>query len=384
MDVEPRRPRGRQEPSAPSQTGAEVPEPKPRRSRRKPAGPRAQPGAVAKPLLPLVSVILPVRNEEGYIGRCIQALAAQDYPRDRYEVLLLDGGSSDGTRREAELAASAAGLPVAVQTNPRRTTATGFNLGLAAAKGEIIIKVDGHTRVEPEFISVNVKTLQESGADAVGGPIRTLGAGSVGRAIALAMSSPFGVGGAAFRHSLEEQWTDTVPFGAYRREVFERIGGFAEDIDRGEDDEFNYRLVDSGGRILLTPAIRSDYYARGTFAALWRQYWGYGLAKASVLGRHPRRLRPRHLVPSVFVLSLGGGALLGALDRRFLRLAGLAATAYAAANALATLRIGRGGHAAEAPYLPAAFATIHVAAGAGFLAGMTRGLLRRIRNAPWA
>jgi GT2 family glycosyltransferase len=194
------------------------------------------------------------------------------------------------------------------------------------------------------------------------------------------MSSPFGVGDSAFRHSQAEQWTDSVPFGAYRRAVFERIGGFAEDIDRGEDDEFNYRLRQNGGRILLTPSVGSEYYARSTLWGLWRQYWGYGLAKVAVLQRHPQRLRARHLVPSAFVLTLAGGALLSLLDRRLGWLAALAGGAYLVVNAIASLRIARQGHTRALPYLPAAFATIHVAAGAGMIAGLLRTMRSKSRH----
>jgi len=330
---------------------------------------------------PFVSVLIPVRNEAGFIGRCLQALAAQDYPRERFEVIVLDGESTDATEYEVKHTAESAGLTVYVATNKKRTTAAGMNLGLSLAKGQIIVKVDGHTRVDPGFISASVKALAESGADAVGGPIETRGHGTVGRAIALAMSSPFGVGDTTFRHSQVEQWTDSVPFAAYRRDVFERVGYFAEDIDRGEDDEFNYRLRDAGGRILLTPAIRCVYYSRPTLAALARQYWGYGLAKASVLGRHPGRLRARHLAPSALVLALAGGGLLSFIKRRFVLVPAVAASAYWTANLVASLRIARRGNWREAPYLPLAFATIHFSAGAGMLAGALRGLVRRARNA---
>jgi len=340
--------------------------------------------AAGASLLPFVSVIVPVRNEEGYIGRCLFALAAQNYPRERLEVIVLDGGSTDGTVAEIEGAVAASGLPCQLRPNPGRTTAAGLNLGIAGARGEVIIRVDGHTRVDPTFVAASVRALQRSGADAVGGPVRTLGEGVVGRAIALAMSSPFGVGNAAFRYSQREQWSDSVPFAAYRRQVFDRVGRFAEDIDRGEDDEFNYRLRDHGGRILLTPEIGGDYFSRADFGGLLRQYWGYGLAKAAVLSRHPGRLSWRHLAPPAFVLAVAGGGLLGIVDRRCRRLAALVATAYAIANAAATLRLAARGHRDEAPYLPLAFATIHAGAGAGFIAGAARGLYRRIRNAPWA
>jgi cellulose synthase/poly-beta-1,6-N-acetylglucosamine synthase-like glycosyltransferase len=338
---------------------------------------RSEAGATA---LPFVSVLVPVRNEAGFIGRCLQALAAQDYPRERFEVFVLDGQSTDATEYEAQHTAESAGLTVFFATNQKRTTAAGMNLGLALAHGEIIIKVDGHTRVAPDFISASVRALERSGADAVGGPIETRGTGAVGRAIALAMSSPFGVGDAAFRHSRVEQWTDSVPFAAYRRSVFERVGYFAEDIDRGEDDEFNYRLGSAGGRILLTPSIRSTYYSRPTLEGLWRQYWGYGLAKAQVLARHPRRLRPRHLVPSALVLTLAGGALFSLLSSRFALIVTVTGTAYATANAVASLRIARQGNWREARYLPLAFAVIHFAAGAGMIVGAVRDALRRRRG----
>jgi succinoglycan biosynthesis protein ExoA len=327
--------------------------------------------------LPLVSVILPVRNESGFIGRCLQALAAQTYPCDRLEIILVDGQSIDSTLEEARSTAEQFGLDVAIKTNPRRTTATGFNHGLKEALGDVIVRVDGHARVDPDFVSASVRALYECDAEAVGGPIRTEGEGPVGRAIALAMSSPFGIGDAVFRHAdAQEQWTDSVPFGAYRREVFDRLGGLAEDIDRGEDDEFNYRLAQSGGRILLTPAIRSTYIARGSYSTLAQQYWRYGLAKAKVLQRHPGRLRPRHLVPSALVLVVFGGAILSLIDRRFGWLALLSGAAYALANGFASLRIASRGHKEELPYLPAAFACIHLPAGAGLLFGLMRRAFR--------
>ncbi|HLF72385.1 MAG TPA: glycosyltransferase family 2 protein [Dehalococcoidia bacterium] len=323
--------------------------------------------------LPIVSVLIPVRNEAGFIGRCLSALAVQDYPRDRFEVFVLDGESTDLTEHEAQHAAETFELTIFVATNPGRTTAAGLNLGLTLIHGHVVIRVDGHTRVAPDFISANVRALRESGADAVGGPIETRGHGTAGRAIALAMSSPFGVGDAAFRHSQTEQWTDSVPFAAYRREVFERIGGFAEDIDRGEDDEFNYRLRSAGGRVLLTPSIRSVYFARENFGGLLRQYWGYGIAKVNVLRRHPRRLRPRHLIPSAFVITLAGSAVLGVVvDGRFFWLTAAVGGAYAVANLGASLNIASKGHWRDAALLPVAFACIHVAAGAGMIAGVLR------------
>jgi succinoglycan biosynthesis protein ExoA len=327
--------------------------------------------------LPLVSVIVPVLNEQGYIGRCLLALAEQDYPRESFEVFVLDGGSRDATVYETQRTAESAGLTIFFAPNPGRTTAAGFNLGLSLAHGEVIIKVDGHTRVAPDFLSASVYALRESGADAVGGPIETRGYGPVGRAIAAAMSSSFGIGDTAFRHEeAPEQWADSVPYGAYRREVFERVGNFAEDIERGEDDEFNIRLRRSGGRILLSPSIQSVFFCRSTFAGLARQYWGYGLAKAAVLRKHPSGLRPRHLVPSALVLALAGGVLLTIVDVRFGLVALLAGGAYMIANLLASLKTARA-TGVNPLYLSFAYVCIHLPAGAGMIVGLLRGLLPR-------
>ncbi len=333
-------------------------------------------------MLPYVSVVVPARNEESFITRCLQALQAQDYPRERFEVIVVDGESTDATSKEVREMALAYGIPDVFKSNPSHTTPAGFNIGILNAGGEIIIKVDGHTRVDPDFISASVKALQDSGADAVGGRIRTRGHGPEGRAIAMAMTSPFGVGDAAFRHSENPGsepravWTDSVPYAAYRRDVFSQIGGFAEDIEFGEDDEFNYRLREKGGRILLSPNIKSVYFSRPKLADLLKQYWNYGQAKFEVLKRHPRRTGPRHLVPAALVFTIGTGTLLTLLRRKVSWLAVAAAGTYAAANAVASLRIGLDGNKQELPYLPLAFGAIHFGAGAGMLMGIWKALTK--------
>ncbi len=335
---------------------------------------------------PYVTVIVPMRNEEGFAARCLQALSSQDYPRERYEVIVVDGNSTDGTAKEVREMVLAYGVPDVFKTNPKETTAAGLNLGLQMAGGEIVIRVDGHTRVDTNFISNSVSKLMETGADAVGGPIRTRGHGPVGRAIALAMASPFGVGDASFRHTesskdgAKDRWVESVPFGAYPREVFMKVGGFAEDLIAGEDDEFNYRLRDSGGRILMSPTIRSVYFSRPTLKGLLSQYWAYGNAKAEVLHRHPKRMSPRHAVPSTLILTLVLGPVLGLFNRKFAWLAVAAAGAYAAANAIVSFRIGRDGNRQEMPYLPLAFGAMHFGAGAGMLNGLWRILTSKAKK----
>jgi succinoglycan biosynthesis protein ExoA len=322
--------------------------------------------------LPFVSVIVPMRNEEQYIEGCLRSLAAQDYPRDRFEVLVVDGCSTDGSRRVAEDVARETGLPLRLLSNPGRSTPCGLNVGIAQARGEVIARVDAHAQVDPRFLSESVAALLKSGADAVGGPISSAGDGLVAGAIALAMSSPFGVGNAAFRYSQEEQYTDTVAFPTYRRDVFERLGSFAEDLEWGEDDEFHYRLGDAGGRMLLTPRVASTYFTRSSLGALARQYFRYGRVKVEVLRRHPRRTRLRQLVPGAFVLGLAATGALATLRGLFVLPLAALAGAYGLASLAASLRATGRGNRRYLPVLPVAFACLHLSYGLGFLVGLAR------------
>ncbi len=317
-----------------------------------------------------MSAIVPMRNERQHIERCLRSLAAQDYPHDRFEVIVVDGASDDGSRELVEsMREEVPGLRVA--ENRGKLTARGLNIGLAFARGDVIARVDAHAVVAPDFLRESVAALRRTGADVVGGPISTLGEGSAGAAVALAVSSPFGVGNAVFRYSHREQWTDTVAFPAYRRDVFDRIGPFAE-IDGGEDDEFHYRLRDAGGRILLTPAIRSTYIPRRSYWGLTRQYFGYGQAKVVVLSRHPRRTRLRQLVPGAFVLGILASAVLAFFGGYLvLPLVALAA-AYVTASLGASLIVARRGGWRHVLRLPLAFACMHLAYGLGFLIGVVR------------
>ncbi len=320
--------------------------------------------------LPFVSAIVPMRNERRHIERCLRSLAAQDYPRELFEVIVVDGNSDDGSRDLVESMRD--DVPaLRVVENRGKHTARGLNLGLAFARGEVIVRVDAHAAVAPDFLSESVAALRRTDADVVGGPIKTLGEGPAGDAVALAVSSPFGVGNAVFRYSLREQWTDTVAFPAYRRDVFDRIGPFAE-IDGGEDDEFHFRLRDAGGRILLTPAIRSTYFARRSYWELARQYFGYGQAKVVVLSRHPRRTRLRQLVPSAFVLALLVSAGLVYFGGLLVLPLAILGGAYLAASLAVSIIVARNAGWRHVLRLPLAFAHMHFAYGVGFIVGLVR------------
>jgi glycosyltransferase involved in cell wall biosynthesis len=322
---------------------------------------------------PFVSVLVPVRNEEGYVERCLYSLARQDYGRDAFEVLVVDGRSTDLTRQVVSRFAAESTLDVRLLDNPRLLPAAAMNEGLRAARGDIVVRVDGHAHVAHDFLRQSVDALERWGADCAGGVIASEGDTRVGEAIAAAMSSRFGVGGSSFRVGGEGK-VDTVAFGAYRREVFRRIGGFAEDIEKGEDDEFNYRLLDAGGTIVLAPKIRAGYTVRGTLGGLWRQYFGYGRAKPEVLRRHPSQVRVRQLVPAAFVSALGLAGI-GTIFGRAGALRGLLAV-YTLFATTASLVLARQHGWRHLPILPAALACLHLAYGAGFMAGLL-GLIRR-------
>ena len=318
---------------------------------------------------PLVSILVPVRNEERYIERCLYAIAAQDYPRDRIEVLVVDGMSGDRTRELVMRFAAESTLDVRVLDNPRRLPAAALNIGLREAHGSLIMRVDGHAAPAPDYLRRCIAALEANDAECAGGVLENEGETYVGRAIAAAMSSRFGVGSAAFRTGGKAGDVDTVAFGVYRADVFPEIGGFDETIDRGEDDEFNYRLRDAGGRIVLVPEARVTYTVRGDFVSLVRQYFGYGHAKPRVLALHPRQARGRQLAPAVAVAS-GTAAVILAARGRDTMLRRLIQT-YALASIAASFQAARRTNRWEVlPVLPAVFACLHVPYALGFIAGI--------------
>ncbi|MGH2587437.1 MAG: glycosyltransferase family 2 protein [Dehalococcoidia bacterium] len=329
----------------------------------------------AKPDLqtpPLVSVVIAARNEAAAIEGCLEALACQTHPADRIEVLLADGASTDGTVRLALAYAEARGVALRVLQNERRDTPSGFNLGIEAARGEVIVILGVRARVGQDFVRASVAALRESGADAVGGVVRTTpgGDGAMAEAIALAQRSPFGVGDAGYRYAGSSRWVDTINYGAYRRAVFERVGLFDESMQWVEDDELNYRLREAGGRLWLDPAIEVEYRARASLGALWQQRFRWGLNKLRVARKHPGQMRPRHAAPAAFMLALAGSGLLSLIGGRWRWPLAALAGAYTGTSLAATLRLGaRNGWPRGTALLPVAFATMHLGYGSGTLLG---------------
>jgi glycosyltransferase involved in cell wall biosynthesis len=322
---------------------------------------------------PLVTVVLPIRNEAGYIERSLGALLAQDYPADRVEILVVDGMSDDGTRDIiARMLVDSGGRSVRVLSNPSRIVPVAMNLALDQARGDVIVRVDGHTVVAADYVRTCVHSLQAHGADCVGGGMVARGRVPFGQAVALATSHPLGVGGSRFHYATRVMETDSAYMGAWRRDVFAWAGPFDEEMACNEDDEFSYRLCAKGGRIVLDPAIRSVYYNRASPRTLWRQYFRYGLWKVRVAQKVPRQMRLRHVIPFVFVAALaGGGALsLGLAPVRWAWLAVVGA--YAATTLGVSAALARRGGWLLYPRLPIVFFILHAAYGIGFAAGLVR------------
>jgi glycosyltransferase involved in cell wall biosynthesis len=322
--------------------------------------------------LPFVTLVMPIRNEEAFIAKALEAVINQDYPGGRMEIIVVDGISRDGTR-EIVAGVQSRNANITLLSNPRGIVPAAMNIAMAKAKGEIIIRVDGHCRIAADYVRRCVDHLTRDGVDGVGGPVRTVGETRVARAIAAAMSSPFGVGGSAFRTTTDRTMlADTVPFPAYTRAIVDRAGPYDEELVRNQDDEYNYRLRKLGAKILLAADVRSEYYSRSSFRSLWRQYFQYGVWKVRVMQKHPRQMRARQFVPVAFVCALGCGAIaapFSALGGWFLA---LVAGTYVAANLLATLVTARGALGEIGVFLPLAFAELHLAFGFGFLAGLVK------------
>ncbi len=251
----------------------------------------------------MISIILPIRNEIQFIEKTIESILSQGSNED-IEIIIADGMSNDGTRDK--LSKMQKGNPnIRVIDNPEQIVSTGFNRALTQANGNIIIRVDGHSEIHPSFMETCISILKEKKVACVGGPTEHIATGYIGESINLAQSSYFGVGGVQFRRKVDAgQWVDTLAFGAYKRSVFEKIGGYDEELVRNQDDEFNFRLIQNGGKIWLDPSIKSKYFPRNSYLALFKQYFQYGFYKIRVMQKRRGFASWRHLVPGLFVLSL--------------------------------------------------------------------------------
>lgn len=300
---------------------------------------------------PTVTVAIPTYQEAGAIEACLAAVAAQTYPAIT-EVLVVDGGSDDGTP------ALAAAAGATVLDNPRRIQSAALNIAIAEATGDVIVRVDGHCLIAPDYVERCVAVLEETGAAMAGGAMTPVATGVVQEGIAAAMASPFGAGPARFHTGGDAAWVDTVYLGAYRTELVRRVGGYAEDVGVNEDAELAHRMGAHGG-IRFDPSIRSTYTPRSSLAAVARQFYRYGVSRAATARRHPGSVKARQLVAPALVVGLATPA------RRYV------AGAYVLALGAAVARDGRS-LGRSAPAFGAVLPVMHLTWGAGFLVGVGR------------
>lgn len=315
-----------------------------------------------------VSVVIPCRNERAHIESCVRSVLGQQGVSG-LEVIVADGMSDDGTReilRDIENQVPC----LRVIENPAGIVSTGLNAAIRLAQGDIILRMDAHTKYASDYVSQCVAVLNETGADNVGGPWIAKGDGFVSQAIAAAFQSWFGAGGARGHDTGYEGEVDTVYLGCWPRRTFDRIGYFDEELVRNQDDELNLRLSRAGGRIWQSPRIKSWYTPRGSLAALVRQYAQYGYWKVRVIQKHKLPASVRHVVPGCFVLLLASLPLAGLLSRAAVwTWAGLV-TAYIVCDIGASLSVAVRKGFRFFPLLPFIFPCFHIGYGYGFLRGI--------------
>jgi glycosyltransferase involved in cell wall biosynthesis len=320
---------------------------------------------------PGVSVLVPCRNEVVTIEACLRSILAQESPPGGFEVIVADGMSDDGTRSTlARVVAS--DERIRLIDNPGRIASTGLNAAIRIAQGSIFVRMDAHCLYAPDYLRRCVEALDRTGADNVGGPYRTWAEKPAERAIAAASKSTFAVGSQRARQIQYEGYTDTVVFGCWRREAFDRFGPFDETLVRNQDDEHNRRIIGAGGKIWQSPAIRAWCRPRSSLHALFRQYFAYGYWKVPVIVKHRGPASARHLVPAAFVLSIVSLPELAFCWTPALRLwIGLVVIYAAGVLGASVVAAARGGWDLL-PRLPATFCVFHLAYGLGFLAGLIR------------
>jgi glycosyltransferase involved in cell wall biosynthesis len=329
-----------------------------------------------------VSVVIPCFNEAKNIRSCLESIVESDFLKDQLEVLVVDGQSDDGTR-EIIVEFTNRYSWIRLLENVRRITPVAMNIGIQSAKGQIVMRMDAHTVYPPNYISGLVQCLIKSEADNVGGIsiVRPSNKTFKAHAIAYALSHPWGVGNSHFRiGAAEPKWVDTVPFGCYWKEIFNRIGLYNEALIRNQDDELNHRLIKHGGRILLVPEIVSFYTARESLEKLWTMFYQYGYFKPLAARTVGAVMTTRQLIPSVFLISLVLAAFLSTWSDTMAVIFKIIVIAYTALNLTVSLRacLERGLRCGL--WLTVVFPILHLSYGIGYLNGLLNCFVFRRRE----
>ena len=324
----------------------------------------------------MISIILPVFNEEKFIKKAIDSILFQNISKEKYEILIADGMSTDGTR-ETIKSYQTNNKNIFLLNNPKRIVSTGFNIALTQSRGDIIVRLDGHAEFAPNYFEKCIKILYNREIFCSGGIIIYKSFGIIGNSIRIAQSSNFGVGGVTFRNKKSKpNFVQTLAFGAYKREIFELIGGYDEELIKNQDDEFNFRMNQKGYKIWLDPSIKSYYHSRDNFKKLFRQYYFYGFYKVRVIQKRASFSSWRHLVPGGFLLCLIFSILHKVIDNESITF-NIILSVYMFLNIIsAIMEISKRENikgfekkVMTCLYLIISFITLHVSYGIGFIFG---------------
>lgn len=318
-----------------------------------------------------VAVIVPIRNEEAHIGKCVDSILNQSYPSNLIEIILVDGMSDDGTidvlnnyKKKYK--------NIKVLKNEKQITPIAMNIGIKNSNTDIVIILGAHSYIEKDFVKNNVRNLVEKGAEASGGIIKFVYDSLITKSIGEATSCPFGIGNSSYRYATQEKYVDTVPFAAYKRKTLDKIGYFDEELIRNQDDEMNFRVSESGGKILLSPDIVSYYTSRSSLHKLWSQYFQYGFWKVRVIQKHNRPASIRHLVPMLFIMFLVLSLILGIFIRPVLYMFLGVVLLYLTCDIIFSLKTGMKNEIKSFPYLLIIFPMLHFSYGFGFIKGIIK------------
>ena len=315
--------------------------------------------------------ILPIFNESPFINKVISSILYQNKINQLdFEILISDGGSTDGTL-EIINSIIQDNSNVHLIDNLQNIVSTGFNFALNKAKGDVIIRVDGHCEIPPDYLEKCSNLLKNGDSDIVGGVIETISFGLIGDAISIAQSSWFGVGGVKFRiNNLEKpDYVDTLAFGAHKREIFKDIGGYDEEMVCNQDDEFNFRAIQAGKKIWIDPTIKTKYFARSSYLKLFKQYFNYGFYKVRGIQKRGQIISTRHLIPATFIISLIGTLIFGYFQH-LPWLSYSVLSIYLIINIISSIIVSQ--KASLIPLLFLAFCTLHLGYGSGFIWGLVR------------
>ena len=326
---------------------------------------------------PLVTVLIPVRNEQSFISSCLDSVLSTHYDKEKLEIFVIDGQSEDQTLKIVQ-EYILQHPQIKILNNPDRIQAAAMNIGIKQAHGDIIIRMDAHTLYDPEYISECVRLLTTRDTANVGGVQRAIGTDYVSKAIALAASSVFGAGNAQYRYAEQEQYVDTVYLGAWKKETLEEVGGYRNNWAINEDYELNIRIRKKGGKILLSPAIKCQYFVRGSLSKLLKQYFKYGLWKTRTFMVHPQSLKIRQIIPPVFIAGVILSLALLVWGSYF----GLILPViYLCANLFFSFKISCKSTLLNILILPFIFIIIHFSWGIGFWLGLLKfGLIHKNKD----